>query len=643
MSEEFPSEERTPAVAWLTVFMGGMLLAGNVAELGGVPETAREWTAWLLAGLILVHGVSLAWSSRRSGEGLRLPRWPLIALAFIIWLGLAWWRDGSTPWLSRETFALAAEAWLLAWVVAATPGTRALSWAWMMVVVAAGALALVAAVGFQANGNGVWLPSGRELPPEWLGRWSGTLPLPGAFGSLMVLAGPPLLVLACVRRLSVMWRILCGTGGFAMLMGAIFSFSFGAWLGVAFALAVLPLVVTQDKTARLIGWWVGIVLICGWIYFLFRIKGPYESCLAPFEAKEPSLSTTFAVIGKTWSLDPWLGGHGASFTDLARGAGLPGPPGGWSYGFSDLTELAATWGLLGLALTAAILGGLLTAGWMGWARLPRLVSVEMPGGGQMTYTPETKVLLAAAASGLSAFVVSMVATRSLNVPAVVFAMAIMAGVLSRNVPQRGGSLRMEPEVRGALCLGTAAFIAVLLVWKVALVSESRQKFAEAHAFIFQPGRVPDAESLVRARADLHDAQVSDPGSVQAIITMGWLELEQARLDPGQVARYGSQAEYEAVRATNLAPSAPEPWVVRALACWLVNRPGDAQSCMDRALELSPNDPAVQYYVKALQSSASRPAAEPAGMLLLPPLFVPPESWPPIGGIYPGSVIPRPHR
>jgi len=47
----------------------------------------------------------------------------------------------------------------------------------------------------------------------------------------------------------------------------------------------------------------------------------------------------------------------------------------------------------------------------------------------------------------------MLGSRTLNVPAVAFALAVVVGVLARNVPQRGGSLRIEPKTGSALCLG----------------------------------------------------------------------------------------------------------------------------------------------------------------------------------------------
>jgi len=641
MAVENPGDEFTPGVAWLTVVMGGMLLVGNVAELGGVPQAAKEWTAWLFAGIILVHGVTLGWQWGQQEHGLRLPRWPMLAMTFVVWLGYAWWRDETTPWLSRETFTLAGEAWLLCWVVAVTPGTRALSWAWLMVVVGAAVLALIAAVGCQATRNGLWLPLGRRLPAEWLGHWSGTLPLPATFGALMLLAGPPLLVLACARQLPVMWRILCGSGGFAMLLGAVFSFSLGAWLGVAFALVALPLVVTQDKVMRLFGWWVGIVLIVGWVYFLFHLKGSHESWFAPLETNEPTLGTTWMVIAKIAHSDVLLGGHGESFTVMARAAGVPGPDGGWSYGFSDWGDLAAAWGLLGTALTAVIFGGLLTSGWVGWAKLPRWVSMETANGAKQIYTPEAKVLLGATVSGLSALVVAMTASRTLNVPAVVFAVAIMAGVLARNVPQRGGSFRLEPGVRRSLCLGLSVFVAVMLIWKVAIVAGARQKLDEAQTLSLQTDHTPDAELLVRARAALHEALVDDPNNVPVIINLAWLELEEARLEPDQLELHGNQAEYQALRASNLAPRAPEPWIVRALACWLVNRPKDALAHLNHALELAPGDPMVHYYADALLKGKAGPPVSLAGQPVLPPRFVVPAPWPPLEGLPSGPEPPHP--
>ncbi len=632
MTEIAPAEEHTPGVAWLTVIMGGMLLMGNVAELGGVPLAAKEWTAWLLAGIVLVHGVSMGWRWSQANEIIRLPRWPLLALALLGGLAYAWLQDESTPWLSRQSFVLGAEAWLLCWVVAASPGTRSFSWAWMMVLVAGAVLALTTAIACQAKVDGLWLPLGRRLPMEWLGRWSGTMPLPSAFGALMVLAGPPLLVLACARRMPTVWRILCGSGGFAMLLGALLSFSPGAWLGVALALALLPLVVTQHKALRWAIWVSGVVFMAGWIEFLYQIKPPRDSWFAPLTSGEPTLSATWITIGKAWQTDPWLGGHGIPYTELARWAGVAGPPGGWSYGFSDWSELAATWGILGLGLVGVIVGGLLLSAWKAWARLPRAVPVGATPEQSQTQMPETKVLLGASAAGLTAFVIALTATRALNVPAVVFALAIMAGVLARNVPQRGGTFRLEPSLRCALGFGLALFVALMLVWKVALVAGVQPKLAEAQALLETADRRPDVELLIRVRSDLQEVAETDQRNAQAYCAIAWMELVQAQVNPEDVGLHGSRAGYYSLQASSLAPRAPEPWVIHALASWLVNRPRDAQEYLNHALDLAPKDPAVQYYIAELLANDVDSAVSPLGLRALPARYIAPVPWPPLGGL-----------
>jgi len=633
---------QTPGVSWLTVLLGGGVLLGNTIELGGVQPAAKEWTAWMLAGLAMVHGVCMAWRWSTEDAEWRLPRWPLWASLVVVGLGCAARRDLSNPEAARETFYLAAEAWLLCWVVAASPGGRAFSWAWLMVVVAAASLALVAATGWQSSVMSRWLPLERRLPSEWAGHWSGTLPLPAAFGALLVLAGAPLLVMACSRHLPAPWRVLSGSGGMVMLLGALLSYSLGAWLGVAYVLFLLPVVAANSRAMRITGLVVALALLGGAAGFLVHGRVPGEYWVAPLMVDETPFAATRSALAEAWSHDPWLGGHGATMTDLARASGEMQSEGGWSFAFSDWLELAVAWGMAGLGLVAIMVGGLLAAAWSSWARLPFLVAMDRSTGDaadvpadesskSVFYTPEAKVLLAAAALGLSSLVVAMGASRALNVPAVVFAAAVVAGVLARNVPQRGGTFRLDPATRGALSLGGAAIAAILLVGKVAPAFVARDKLERAESLLVQIDQRPNAAMMARAEAALREVLATNAANGTALTDLAWLRLEMARLDPEQFLRYSVLAENTAQRASEYAPNAPEPWIVRGLACLLANRTVDATRLLQRALDLAPHSPEAQYYANTIILTNLAAENGPPQLRLLPPRYLPPALWPPLEG------------
>jgi hypothetical protein len=529
---------------------------------------------------------------------------------------------------------MAAEAWLLCWVVAATPGGRALSWAWLMVVVGAAGLALVAAVGWQAPGGGLWLPLGRQLPALWRGHWSGTLPSPAAFGALMLLAGPALLVMAWSRHLPYFWRIISIIGGWVMLLAALHSFSLGIWLGVAYAVAVLPWVAANSRAARWARSGLAVLFLGGALVYLHHARGAGGTWLAPLLAGETPLDATGAALAEAWRHNPWLGGAGATVTDLDRMADWPLPEGGWSYGFSDWLELAATWGIVGTGLATMIFGGLLSAAWASWARLPFAVAPEGMGGGwaeKKVFTPEAKVLLASGALGLSAVAVAMAAAKIWNIPAVVLAFAVVAGVLSRNVPQRGGSVRLDAMTRSVLSLCLAAMAAMVLVGKVAPMWAAQGKLAEAQGLLKDIDAHPNAELLSVAEVDLREVLADAPDNGPAYTGLAWLNLEWARLDPDQYTRYSELAENDALRAAEFAPKAAEPWMVRGLACLLVNRAADACYHVGRALELAPYDPAVQYYASTVLLAEGAAKNGPLMLRMLPPRYAPPPSWPPLDG------------
>jgi hypothetical protein len=612
---------RTPITAWVTVVLGGIILAENVLELGGVVPEAQELTAGFLAVLLLVHGVSLAWERGKveDSAGLRLPRWPLAALPFVLWLGYGWWQDQQAPWVSRETFLLAAQAWLLCWVVAATPGGRGVSWAWLLAVAAVAGVTFVVAVGWQRGDRALWLPLGRELPEDWSGRWTGTLPTPGAFGGLMVLAGAPLLVMALSRRLGIEWRIGLGYAGLMLLFGALRSYALGAWLGVAFIAVFLPVVVCLTSGQRQAAWAGLLLLLTGFGLFLVlssRFGAGGVNLFGWLQGGEPSLSSAWVVLKQAWARDIWCASRGLPFSELSLAAGAPGAGGGLNYGFSDWFDLAVAWGVVGLGLAWVALAWLLAAAWAGWAKLPFLVLPGVAAHGtsrrvrkhsptQPSYTPETKILLGASALGLSAFVVTMLAARTLNIPAVTYAFAVVAGVIARNVPQRGGSLRLEPVVRWLAGLGPALIVAGWLVWIVAPVAIARYHLEQARHRLEQVAADPrllqrdPAVLSDEVAKDLRRADAADPGSAPIWVQTAWLYFEQALLEPANFDVLSHQAEEVAQRAIQQAPEASVPRVTLGLAYLLDNRLSAAEAQLRQALELAPNDPSVQYYAVAV--------------------------------------------
>jgi hypothetical protein len=695
----------TPLTAWTTVVLGGIILADNVLELGGVVPTSQELTAGFLAVMLIVHGVSLAWERGKVDDaaGLRLPRWPLWALPFVFWLGYMWWQDAQAPWASRETFFLAVQAWLLCWVVAATPGGRVLSWAWLLTVGAVAALAFVFAVVWQRGGNALWLPLGRELPEAWAGRWSGTLPTPGAFGGLMILGAAPLLVMAFSRRMGVEWRIGIGYVGFMLLIGALRSNSLGAWMGVGFTLVLLPVVVGGGSTQRLGAWAALMVIMLGFGLFLVlsgRIGVSGYSLFTGLQAGEPSLQDAWTGLRAAWEQGILQASRGEPFSTLSLAGGATGAGGGLNYGFSDWLDLATEWGVIGLGLAGVAVGGLLGSGWVSWAKLPFLVLPGTSGGSsqrkvrkhspsQPSYTPETKILLGASVLSLSAFVVTMLAARTFNVPGVAYAFAVVAGVLARNVPQRGGSLRLEPVTRWLVGLGPALLIAGWLAWVVAPVAIARFKLEQATVrleqamlLLEQPDKTERTlqrvdELLADAEAELQRADSANPNSAPIWVETAWLHLEQSMQDPVQFDTFSREAEEAAQRAVSLAPGAAAPRVTLGLAYLINNRVSEAEAQLRQALDVAPNDPYVQYYAVAVLAldPASRAMARQLVEVVenssypdrhvrklqaalawgansqvpldglrqrpLPPRYVAPEPWPSVEGMPRGTAVAEP--
>ncbi|HTB63693.1 MAG TPA: hypothetical protein VK737_08890, partial [Opitutales bacterium] len=160
---------------------------------------------------------------------------------------------------------------------------------------------------------------------------------------------------------------------------------------------------------------------------------------------------------------------------------------------------------------------------------------------------------------------------------------------------------------------------------------ARMKLDEAQSLLARIDQHPDAELLTQAEVDLRAALAGNVVNGSALTDLAWLWLEWARLDPAQFTRYSQLAESDATRAATDSPRAPEPWIVRGLACLLANRGADAAAHLNHALELAPRDPEAQYYANTVLLSEIKPENGPPMLRMLPPRYSPPPPWPPLDG------------
>jgi tetratricopeptide (TPR) repeat protein len=198
-------------------------------------------------------------------------------------------------------------------------------------------------------------------------------------------------------------------------------------------------------------------------------------------------------------------------------------------------------------------------------------------------------------------------------------------------------VRLEPFTRVWVCLGLAALAAFFLIAKVAPTAVAQMQLDEANSLLARIDEHPNAELITQAEVELRAAVASNAVNGPALTDLAWLWLEWARLDPAQFTRYSQMAESDATRAAAYTPRAPEPWIVRGLACLLANRGADAAAHLNHALEVAPRDPEAQYYATTVLLGDIRPENGPPMLRMLPPRYSPPPPWPPLDGEPAGAV------
>ncbi len=235
---------RVPVWEWIHALLLAASLAWTTLCLGGYRPETMTVTVWLNGLLLASVLLSVA---LQGGPAIHPAGWLLLPFFAYAAANAAW----LTPvgWLGWHDWLLWAQAGVVFWVVlngVQLPGPRS----FLLAVLAVLAVVAVTLAVYQRFLDPEWLMLGRRQVLQFLGRSSGPFGIPNSLAALLLLVFPATLAVGLGRGVSIGWRALAlgltGTFGFGLFL----TISRGAWLGLALALIVWPLVSGWRSLAR---------------------------------------------------------------------------------------------------------------------------------------------------------------------------------------------------------------------------------------------------------------------------------------------------------------------------------------------------------------------------------------------------------
>lgn len=586
--------ERIPTNPWparLEYAQAG-LLAANLAWttlcLGGYRPETMVVTSALTTALLALHLLARivfpdAWGKTHPAGWLLLP--------FLAYAAANVLRVTPVRWLGWHDWLGWAQMIAVFWVV--LNGVRARA-AQRLVL---GALALiglvaVALAAYQIFVRPDWLMLGRKQAEQFLGRASGPFGVPNSLAALLLLLLPPLVAATFRRRASAVQRVLTGYLAVMMAAGLVFTASRGAWLGLAVAVMLWPLLVGRKSWAQRFGRVAvaaaAVAVIGGAVYLLVpKMQARFDAMVQ--EAGEKTRPVMWRGAWKLFEEHP-VWGSGAGSYNVAFEQHRPEHyqlDSQWAH--NDYLNTLSDYGAVGFVLFFGAVGAVI----FGCVRRARTAEVSAPG----DLRDETRGRRALAL-GLLAFGLHLLVDFHFKIPALAMAVAVVAGVLV----QRTWPVAATPERRsswrrvlpgGALCAVPVLFFGLVRPHYQA----EALRYPARQALDMLSGEAEDAyrPTLERTRADLARATQIDPSNVQAWTDLAHATALWAHVEPAQTRALGMAAQRWADEALARTRFMPEPWIRRAVALDMQSRWLEAGDSLIQAMKLAPAQAAVWYY------------------------------------------------
>ncbi len=589
---DHPVAQSRPASIWEWALAAllGVNLAWTGLCLGGYPAEARLVTSGLTAALLATWAVARSLDSQLASRRLHPAGW--LPVPFLVYAALNGNWVSPVRWLAWVDWLGWLQAGAVYWVVLNGVGSRGPRRMVFFVLVGLALTGVILGC-YQVFVRPEWAMWGRDRPPEFRARASGSFAIPNSFAGLLLLLLPVTGTLAVARGRSVTTRVWWLWVTAVLFLGLALTVSRGAWLAAAAAGVAWPLLGWEGgrrwRRSLLMTLLAGAVVTVALFAAYRHVPGAKERMLELVSTGgERSRPILWAAGWKLFRESPWLGTGGGSYNlgfERYRPEQFADIP---LYAHNDYLNTLSDYGLL---------GGLLWLGAMGVAAY-RLWAAERRDAARSDFG-----LAGPAAVGLGAFGLHLLLEFHLKIPALALAAAVVAAFVLR-AAWPAGAHASTPGVPRHWRLWRAWGVAAMVIggWGAWVAPTYRAEALRFHAraeldTLAMPaasGGTP-AAIVTRARSDLDRAVRLDPTHAAAWADLAFATGLAANVTPDLRLPLGKEAETQARRALELSSAPAESWIRLGTALSLQGDWAGASRAYLQATVVAPFNANAWYY------------------------------------------------
>lgn len=583
---------------WIQTALVAVDLAWTTLCLGGYLPGTMVITCGLTGAALSVHLLSRAFAGNATTVGVHPAGWlllPFLAYAAgnVLWV---------TPvhWLGWRDWFWWAEMVAIYWVVlngVRSPGPRRALFA---TLVALGAVAVLMGC-YQRFERPDWMMLGRIQSGPFIGRSSGSFGIPNSFAAFLILLLPAIGALAFRRGAGAMWRIFCGGLALVFTFGLVLTISRGAWLGLALALAVWPLIACRGNWGRRVG--IASAVVAGLLSAggVLYANSPKVHERLVYLARDMGEKTRPIMWRAAWRLfreHPAVGTGGGSYNVLFekhRPEQFSDEP-KWAH--NEYLNTLSDYGVVGFGLFFGACGAI------GWRCRRRFNRDRAEPVGEMGVEErdwiDAPLLTQALGIGMLAFGLQLFVDFHFKIPALGMAFAVVAALvigrlwqMKRKTVDQAGPLK-----RGALVVAALGAVTIAGLFVTAFCAEELR--FDARESIDLLAAKPAEKERFRAKvsdaaADLAHAVALDPSNGQAWSDLSYATALRSRSEQGRNTELGREAEIAAERALATSRVFAEFWVRRGVARDMQGRWLDGGNDFTQAIAVAPANSIMWYY------------------------------------------------